>query len=547
VSTFNFVAPPGTVSFAVDRESRVIRGLALPYDVPIATRDGMLRFRKGSPQTHSIMSRNKLLRDHAVRDAVGVLVEMSEADAGLMVAYRVARGAAGDDALTLAEDHVLDGLSVTANFLLGTDSTYNEVDGVHDVHRFDWTETSLTAMPAFDDARVTTVAASKATIEGTTMPEDTNPGAPGGGTLTMTEVQFAALLERLAPEAPTEVTPRVVVNEPAPYRFDRKGTLQRGSHDFSADLVAASKGDKGASDRSTEFVRAQFDVDRADALTLNPNRNRPDMYVDQRQYRYPVWEAINKGTLADITPFVFPKFNTSSGLVAAHTEGVEPTPGTFTATSQTVTPAAVSGKVEITREAWDQGGNPQLSGLIWRQMTRAWNEALEARAIAVLDAASPTSLATFTVGGGTNKATLVAEMTAAFAGLQFIRGGFSMDNMFTQIDLYKDLIAAKDTAGRPIYPALGPQNAYGTVRDRFGAIEVAPGVVALPAWALAASGAVPASSYLFDSESVHGWASAPQRLEFNYRVAYVDLAIWGYAATAISDINGVREVIYDPA
>jgi hypothetical protein len=40
----------------------------------------------------------------------------------------------------------------------------------------------------------------------------------------------------------------------------------------------------------------------------------------------------------------------------------------------------VSGKVEITREAFDQGGNPQMSGLIWRQMTRGYYEALEAYA-----------------------------------------------------------------------------------------------------------------------------------------------------------------------
>ena len=46
------------------------------------------------------------------------------------------------------------------------------------------------------------------------------------------------------------------------------------------------------------------------------------------------------------------------------------------------------------------------------------------------------ALATFTAGGGTNKATLVAELTAGLAALQFVRGGFSMDNAFFQIDLY---------------------------------------------------------------------------------------------------------------
>jgi hypothetical protein len=58
---------------------------------------------------------------------------------------------------------------------------------------------------------------------------------------------------------------------------------------------------------------------------------------------------------------------------------------------------------------------------------------------------------------------------------------------------------------------------------------------------------------------VHGWATAPQRLEFpgtaavtaedpvgSYApVAMVDLAIWGYKAFANSDIGGVRQVIYD--
>lgn len=351
---------------------------------------------------------------------------------------------------------------------------------------------------------------------------------------------------------PTRRTVSASVSEPAPYRFDRKGNLTKGQHDFSTDLIAGSKGDKAALERAQRFVMqqfealqaAQFDVDKTDVAALNPTRQRPDLYVDQREYRYPMWAAIEKGTIDDATPFVVPKFNSASGLVGNHTEGTEPTPGTFTATSQTITPTPVSGKVEITRVAWDQGGNPQLSGLIWRQMLRAWFEALEAAAVAVLDAATPTAIA-LTAGGGTTGQTLDSEITAAFAALQFIRGGFSMDTMFSQIDLYQALVAAKDDAGRRLYPALGPSNASGTASSRYSAIDV-NGVVALPAWALAASGSVVASSYLFDREVVHGWATAPQRLEFQYLVDHVDLAIWGYKATAITDITGVREITYDP-
>jgi hypothetical protein len=294
-----------------------------------------------------------------------------------------------------------------------------------------------------------------------------------------------------------------------------------------------------------EFVSAQFDVVGSNVDELNPTRQRPDLYVDQRAFRYPVWDAINKGTLPDVTPFTFPKFNSASGLVAAHSEGIEPSSGSFTTTGQTVTPTAISGKAKISRETWDQGGNPQISNLIWRQMLKGWYEALEAAAVAVLDAATPTAIDMSGTPGLADD-DLDQALTSAFASLQFVRGGFSMNNLFAQIDLYKALVAATDDNGRRLYPALGPQNATGTVSGRFASLDI-NGVTALPAWALAATGTVAASSYLFDSDSVHGWASAPQRLDFNIEVANVYIGIWGYKATAISDINGVREVIYDPA
>ncbi|MGA5306511.1 phage portal protein [Micromonospora taraxaci] len=623
-SVFDFAG--GAEPAKVNVERRTITGLAVPYN-KIARKYGMkFRFRPGALE-YAEVSRIKHLKDHVT--PVGLHESVTETKAGPIVKLKVLDGPEGSpaklerDQLLYDADHGLyDGLSIGVDFSLDPadgDVEWNEKDQVYDVKRADWRETSSTPMPAFDDARVTKVAASRTAtrVKESGMPEkdepttaQTTPPAAGGvnlnqdqltallqrpgaiqalvqsqqpatpasapqGALTLSAEQVDGLIrngqlgallgvpqlsqpaqepERRATVDPTRRTVAVSrVTEEQPYRFDRGGNLVRGTHDFSSDLISGGKGDKVALERAQTFMREQFeqemtsaafDVDRADVTSLNPNRQRPDMYVDQREYRYPVWEAINKGTIADSTPFVLPKFNTASGLVNAHTEGTEPTPGAYTATSQTITPTAVSGKVEITREAWDQGGNPQLSGIIWRHMVRAWYESLEASAVAVLDAATPAAIA-LTAGGGTTGQTLDGELTAAFASLQYIRGGFSMDTMFSQIDLYKALVAAKDTAGRRLYPALGPANASGTASARYAAIDV-NGVRALPAWALAATGSVVASSYLFDREVVHGWATAPQRLEFEYRVAYVDLAIWGYKATAITDINGVREITYDP-
>ena len=584
-------------NFAVDVERRTIEGVVVPHGEVATKFWRKYEFAPGALQTPSDLGRNKMLRDHMYSMPLGKLIFHERRADGDFARYKIASGPEGDRALALAAEGVLDGLSVGVDWDDAADTVPHPTKkGVTLVRRADWRETSLTAMPSFDGARVTKVTAS-ATDGGpmqcpicghvhaadaphvtapapTPAPAAPAPAAPAPAAPAPYPVNFggidpAAFMAAFAAAgghlpavpapaapapAPAAVNPAampapaggaVEVSDPVPYVFDRAGNLRRGSHEFSSDLRAAELGDAAARERATTWISEQFDAtNTTDTATLNPSRNRPDMYVDQREYKYPVWEAINKGSLTDITPFIFPKFSSASGLVGAHTEGTEPTVGDIVATSQTVTPTAISGKAEINREVWDQGGNPQISNLIWRQMVRGWYESLEAAAVAVLDAATPTGI-TLTTGGGTTGQTLAAELVAAFAALQYVRGGFTMDNLFAQIDLYKAVVGAKDADGAYLFPALGPANRDGTVRTRFGAVDI-NGVLMLPAWALAATGSVAASSYLFDSDVVHGWASAPQRLDFNYQVKSVFIGVWGYKATAISDITGVREVIYDP-
>jgi hypothetical protein len=343
------------------------------------------------------------------------------------------------------------------------------------------------------------------------------------------------------------------VNEPEPYRltFDKhgQGIMGRGTHDLSQDFHAFfTTGDKAAHDRALAFV--QFNIATTDVNELNPTRNRPEMYVDQREYRYPIWSAISKGALSDITPFMFPKFSSASGLVAAHTEGTEPTTGTLVTTSQTVTPSAYSGLATLNREVWDQGGNPQVSTLIWNQMQRGVYEALEAAAVTELNAGSFTALATLTAGV-TDRAVagrvLGSEIESALALLQFVRGGYRFTDGFAQADLFKALADARTTTGEPVYPIVGASNRNGTAAATFRSVDVA-GQRFDPAWALAAAGQTAATkSYLIDRNDVHGWASAPQKLVMDQTaVATVGIGVWGYKATAVSDTTGVRTITWDP-
>jgi len=362
------------------------------------------------------------------------------------------------------------------------------------------------------------------------------------------------------PPAPAQVT------EAAPYRFDHEGNLTPGpEYDFSADLVRGVRDHDGeAYRRALGFMREMTvgqaygmrrhtfaDVDRADLAGVNPVRNRPDLYVDQRDYRYPLYQATRRGTLADSTAFVLPKFNSAAGLVSTHTEGVEPTAGTFTVTTQTITPTAKSGAIDMTREAWDQGGSPQASSLIWRQFTRAWYEGLESGVATFLN--TLTAATDILLAAGTVDAALARAWRNAIARLQFARGGADrFDMMATEQELYVAMATASTTTGEPIFPMIGATNRDGVARTRYSAVDAA-GVTMVPSWALASTAAAPNNSWLFDSEVVHTWDTGPQRLEFagidaagNYApVAYVRLAVWGYQALANTDITGVRQVIYD--
>ncbi|MGW5402636.1 phage portal protein, partial [Streptomyces sp. NPDC003952] len=551
---------PG-VTFKVDRESRTITGLAVPYGA-VAESGGMSwSFSKGT-LTYADAKRVKLLVSHDWGRAIGYASKLEDTDEGLMASFKVARGAAGDEALSMAEDGVWDGLSIG----VAAGGRFDVKDGVNHAVSAPLVEISLTPAPAYDAARVTSVAAEAAhtrkdsPVENETKTEvvetPVTASAEPKTQETKVSVNFDAealgkvIGEALAahmpkPEDKPEVVSATAADEgvqaePLPYRFDGL----RGTYDFSTDLFAFARDGQGeAAERLEKFMNVAFDVASPNVATLNPARNRPDLYVDPLRYATPLADAVRKGTLGDQIPFVLPKFGTAANLVQDHVEGQAPTEGSFTATSQTITPSAISGKVEITREVIDAGGSPQVSGLIWTEMQAAYNEALENKVAAMLDAASPTALAT--VAAGATGEVLADAILAGLAGLQFVKGGARMRDFYAHVDLYKALAAAEYTDGRKIFPLITPQNAVGYSEGDFGAISVGSYVVR-PAWALGATGAVADSSYLFNRADVSQWASAPKRFSFDYRVELVDLAIWGYVAQAITRIDGVRELSYDP-
>jgi hypothetical protein len=561
--------------FSADVGKREITGLMVPWNKVNQGQFSKWRFKRGSLQWTDT-TRVKLNTDHDRTNAVGYATRIWDTPKGLMGTFKIVDDEDGNKALRKAAGKVKDGFSIEVTFPAGADSwSLTEVDDayIRDVQNGQLTGCALTSAPSFDDARLTSVKASRANGKGGSAMADKKEDSGGVGTLELSEdavekfgqvvadamagqtEQFNTLLQQLidAQQKPEPVDPaggrrtaQFEVNEEPLYRFDGR----MGKHDFSSDVIAGCEAkDKEALDRATKFMaeafqareEARFAVTTGNVASLNPNINRPDLYVDQLTYNTPIWDSIRKGTIDKNTPFVLPKFNTSSGLVGDHTQGTEPTPGALTTTSQTITPSAVSGKVEVTREAWDQGGNPQLSTIIWRQMLRAWDEALEQGAAALLEAQAVT---TFTLTDGAVDKALAKEVKSALAGLHFVRGGFRFRDFVLESGLYRALANAVDDTGRTLFPVLAPQNADGTMAELFAALNLG-GLAGKPSWALPYTAGVENDSYLYNREDVHGWASAPERMQFEYRVAFVDLAIWGYKAFAVTRTDGIRKFAYD--
>src|SRR5690606_30989436 len=140
---------------------------------------------KGALQFGDI-GRVKLLRDHDPAQPIGRGLDYKDSPAGSRMRFKVARGAEGDRALELAEDGVLDGFSVGVDFDMSADTVPDpRYKGGLLIRRADLREVSLTAMPAFDDALVTKVAASLSeestvTEETTTEPTTAQPASAVG-------------------------------------------------------------------------------------------------------------------------------------------------------------------------------------------------------------------------------------------------------------------------------------------------------------------------------------------------------------------------------
>lgn len=152
------LALPEAVS--LDEDARTIEGTIVPFNIDARrTSYGKpVRFTPGCLIVPKDLSRVKLLEDHDHGRPVGYALSLDQNDTHARARFQVPPGAAGDQALAAARDHLRDGLSVGVDIRRGN---LSEDGNTYIVSEAVINEVSLCSIPAFEDARVTRVTASQ--------------------------------------------------------------------------------------------------------------------------------------------------------------------------------------------------------------------------------------------------------------------------------------------------------------------------------------------------------------------------------------------------
>lgn len=557
---------PRRVSFTADKNTRTIKGLALPYGDVAETGGRKYRFTKGVLKWAKV----RLLAGHDWSQLLGTAT-FEETDAGLMMSAPVANTRAGDDALALADSGALDGLSVGLSEQL---RTRLGKDGVHDVLDGTILEVSLTPMPAFQNAQIQSVALHN-------QPAPAAPAAPAQPEAPVFDLgadprfaglaaqvnQIGAQMDFIAalPQQPAQAE---FVREEAMYRFAGDAPAPSG-FDFAADmLAAATRGDQAAFDRVAKFT-ADVQAGRVDNPTklINPDKVReafattanvpgnlptqydPSLFLGDAPFpKTPMFDYFNRGARSSWLPFNYGVLTRATVPdLTDHVEGTDPANDNIASTMHApVAPAPVSGKVHITREVGELGGNPDVSALVWVQYDISLATVREAKTTALVTGSAPTALNAAVLAAGATGAALGAHIRRGLAALPFSRDGQSIARGFGQVDLFAALATADSTTGEPLFP-IGPlTNRQGSAESQYSAINIG-GYPVVPGVALAASSANAANSYFSGPNAVHVWSSGLTRLSMlNESVEGWDLGAWSWFAGVLYNLAELRVVSYDP-
>jgi len=522
---------------ASDAGRRIISGQIVPFNKIGNTNIGKVIFEQGSikiPNPTSV----KLLAQHNTNDPIGRAQSFNETKTGIMASFKISASQKGTDALLMASEELICGLSVGCEVI----SSRERKDGTMIVSSAVLKEVSLVAAPAFEEAIVTSVAASAGGDEEISkaidaVEEEQDP-TPNESEATVSEDTSAVSTEAAAADAS-----RVTIKAASPYITStvRHGITSKGR--YVEHKVRAALGNEESKLWIAASEDPQYVTAANDSITTNPAFN-PVVYlrdlVSNTNFGRPAIDAVGRGTLSAVgMTFSIPTLVTSAGggsgvapTVAATAEaGVPSNTGMVTAYStQTITKYA--GQNTISIELLDRG-DPVFMDALTVQMERSYIKAQDAAMIAKLTSAGTQGATTAASSAG------IISFVSVEAAACYVGSSYVARNYIAGTSQWSLLMGAVDSTGRPIYNASQPMNAGGVSSPT----SIMGNVLGLNLYvdANVVSTTIDESAFIVAPEAATWYESPTAYFSVNLVSSMeVQMAIYGYGSAVVVIPAGIR-------
>ena len=430
-----------TETFTIDAAEgeaprRTISGIAVRYNTPAKVSDGtMVAFAPGSLPVDGRAPTLQMYHDSS--KVIGTVTERLETPEGMLFVAKVSNTRDGDEALILAADGALPEVSVGVEPL----KFKYDKEGTMIVTSASWSELSLVARGAFD-APIQQVAASTPEEEEVTTIQE----APQQETETMNEtVEAPAVIEA------SKATQTIFATA------KREFKMPTAAEYISAFFVGGD----------------QFHAMREGIQAAAPNVITTDipgvlpLPIVQPVYnnfigRRPVIDAIGaKAMPQGGKVFIRPEVTTHTSIGNQATENTALTQGTYVVTDNQVTKGSYGGYVTLSEQSIDWS-TPEIIGLVLDDMGRIY--ANETDNVAADNLKTGTTVTrNFTAADLDDPSVWAAWVAGAATTILSSSNGNLPTHLFLSPDIWGDLLSLSDSSKRPLFPQIGPMNAFGNL------------------------------------------------------------------------------------
>jgi HK97 family phage prohead protease len=521
---------------AADTERRMISGKIAPYGEVGYTSAGPVVFERGSISIPDV-TKIKLLMQHDSTKPVGRATYSSDDESGVYASFKISSSSRGQDALVLAQENLVSGLSVGVDV-----SASKQMKGYLLVTAAVLKEVSLVESAAFDSAAVTDIAAAKAALEAastkttiihtemieteteteseaavTTAPIDT-PDVPAEKPVEAAPVQAARQIIR--PSVLDSQTVRTPITSMAKYT-EHKIKAALGNQDSVLYITAAD-----------------------DDFSTNPAFS-PTQYLSEfptnTRFGTPAIDACSRGVLpASGMTINVPSLVTSAGgksgvapVVTVEAEGGAVANTGMVTEYLSGTISKYSGMNTISIELLERS-DPNFYAELTQQLQNAYLKTLDTTVLAAMITAGTAA----TTAQAATSAGIIGYASEA-ARLVYEATGYYAQNYVANGSQWQLLMGASDTTGRPIYSASQPMNAGGLTQP--GSIR--GNVLGLDLYVdknFAATTTVDDSAIILAPEAFTVYQSPQAYMSVNVvSNLQVQVAIYGYMATIAKMPKGI--------